>query len=669
VYNWADPAPLPLRFLLVTPTARDQAQYLNVTNRREDFDMSTRTRLLAASLALTLAGGLLVAVATVPVVADSTTIDFEGFVPGSPDGQDGWNADGSAGSGCATYDHQIVVNGGGAPVSFGTTSLRMSNAVTSGCFGDQTYSKSLTDEAGESLAGNNGMSGGSRQAHFEAQWDFASTVPGAEQPGLSVVASPDRGDGARMSWIQMTDTPGGLAVNFFDFRDKHPVGTIGNPSDGCSALDNFFSTNIANGLDRTTAHTIGVTMDFLEGPRNDVVRVWVDGALVHTDTSWEDYFRYCEGNPTRTVDSILFRTGGAPVPATAGNGFLIDNLSLNSGPTTSAVSEGEWTLVPAQPVSSTTTTTSETLSQADVRPPIRADGTSSFPKQRGVVPVQFNLETATHTTVTTTTVVGPVAFNSIGSDIDPDNDYAFLRFVPDTPMAFADLNTLVADYSFLQGDCGGGSLRWQVRLDVANDGDPSNDANIFVYFGDVPNFTDCTGAGNNSGGNLIGSSDARFDASQLGGPTYGTYADMLALYGGTRVLRTSLVVDGGWLADQMVDLTGASSDGNTWTPLPVGTTTTVDSDTTTPFAKTCTLPQAALRWSKNNPLPAAAVNGAESIQPGNPGLYYRTVDCKYIYNLDVSSLDPNLSTRAGTYRVWVNLGGGNIASPATFILR
>ena len=77
-------------------------------------------------------------------------------------------------------------------------------------------------------------------------------------------------------------------------------------------------------------------MDFYDGIANDVVRVYVNGALRHVGTSWEDYFRDCESNPTRTVDSILFRTAGAAAPATAGNGFLIDNLSLNDNLGTSS---------------------------------------------------------------------------------------------------------------------------------------------------------------------------------------------------------------------------------------------------------------------------------------------------------------------------------------------
>lgn len=251
------------------------------------------------------------------VLADSATIDFETYNLGTVHGQDGWSASGSAGSGCAVYDHEVVANTYGY-ASFGTQSLRASNAVTSGCFGDQTFSRSLGDEAGETSAESDGMSGGTRQAYFEAEWDFASTVPGAEQPGLSVVASPDRGDGARMSWIQMTDTPDGLQVNFSD------VQTTGGT---CP----FVQTTIADGLDRTVPHNIRVTMQFIDGPSNDVVTVYVDGVEVHTGTSWEDYFVYCELNPTRTVDSILFRTGGPAAPGTAGNGFLIDNLSLSSG--------------------------------------------------------------------------------------------------------------------------------------------------------------------------------------------------------------------------------------------------------------------------------------------------------------------------------------------------
>jgi cytoskeletal protein CcmA (bactofilin family) len=258
--------------------------------------------------------------------ADTAIVDFETYTLGTVHLQDGWSSAGAAGSGCAVYDHEIVTNTYGY-ASFGTQSLRMSNAVVSGCFGDQTFSKPVTDEAGESIASdafNGGFSGGTRQTYFEAEWDFASTVPGTEQPGLSVVASPDRGDGARMSWVQMRDTPTGLEVNFFDYQISAAPPT-----------GDFVFTNVVSGLDRTVPHHIRITMEFVDGPENDIVKVYVDGMLKHTGTSWEDFFRQYQAPGTRTVDCVLFRTGGIPgthdAPATFGKGFLIDNLRVFSG--------------------------------------------------------------------------------------------------------------------------------------------------------------------------------------------------------------------------------------------------------------------------------------------------------------------------------------------------
>ena len=289
------------------------------------FSLKTVAALCVATVSLVFAGSAL---------ADSTTIDFEPstYQLGSIDGQDGWSSTGP-------YDHEVDSSNG--VTGFDSQSLRISNAVTSGSFGDQTFSQSLGDEAGEASAANGGLSSGTRQNYFEATWKFTSAAPLAEQPGLSVVASPDRGDGARMSWIQMADTPTGLAVNFSDYQD--------GPATGCDGT--FVTTTLVSDLARGATHEIGVRMWFVEGAGNDVVQVLVNGAVLHTGTSWEDYFRDCEGNPTRTVDSILFRTGGTAAPATSGKGFLIDNLSLESADAAVAagcafdVSGTTWTLL------------------------------------------------------------------------------------------------------------------------------------------------------------------------------------------------------------------------------------------------------------------------------------------------------------------------------------
>ena len=279
--------------------------------------------------------GAVLAVFVLPALmsADSLTITFEAptYHLGSIDGQNGWA--GTAGGPInILIDQEVVANTYGY-TSFGGQSWRMSNAYTDGAFGDWPFSPSLTNEAGETTAQNLGFSGGIRQNHFEVRWDFASTVRNAEQPGLQISTSPDRGDGARMSFIRMKDLPAGLSVEFAEYLDHPPFGTPLNPAAGCGPEDEFLITTVASGLSRNRPHTVKLTMDFVDGPRNDVVKVYVDGTLRHTGTSWEDYFRWCElTGESRTVDSMIFqaRTSGGTAPFTRGNGFLIDNLTYFS---------------------------------------------------------------------------------------------------------------------------------------------------------------------------------------------------------------------------------------------------------------------------------------------------------------------------------------------------
>jgi hypothetical protein len=79
-------------------------------------------------------------------------------------------------------------------------------------------------------------------------------------------------------------------------------------------------------------------MQFVDGPGNDIVQVFVDGNLVHTGRSWEDYYRLdTESSPTpadqvsRTVDSLLIRASGTAQADTLGKGFLFDGISVTTG--------------------------------------------------------------------------------------------------------------------------------------------------------------------------------------------------------------------------------------------------------------------------------------------------------------------------------------------------
>lgn len=253
----------------------------------------------------------------------NTKINFESptYTIGGINGQDGWTALGSAGSGCAKYDEGVVANIYGYQ-TFGKQSFRISDAVTSGCFNDQAFAKPLKDAVGETSATAGTYSVGKRQRHFEMKFDVASTTPKALQPGLHVSVSPDRGDGSRMSYLRFEDSLGGLNVFFDDVQG------ISNPA-------NFVESQIATGLNRAKPHHIKLTLDALDGPSNDIVKVWIDGLLVKTGTSWENYYRYdseaqAEQSP-RIVKAVIFRAGGVANPADLGKGFVFDNLTLASG--------------------------------------------------------------------------------------------------------------------------------------------------------------------------------------------------------------------------------------------------------------------------------------------------------------------------------------------------
>jgi hypothetical protein len=253
-------------------------------------------------------------------------IDFENYAPGPVFAQ-GWT-----GAPCAAVDEGVVPNAlnPDAPDSFGTMSFRMSNQVVAGCFND-AFTPQTTDEAGESTAQDSTQSGGTRQPYYAAEFTFASFT-GALQPGLNVQVSPDRGDGSRMSFVRMKHTSTDLELEFVDVQGVEPPNTP--PCQGCA---NFVTTSLGT-FDPKVPHTVRITMQFVDGPGNDIVKVFVDGNLEHTGGSWEDYYTLdTESSPTpadqvsRTVDSLLIRASGDPAPDTAGKGFLFDDVSVSTG--------------------------------------------------------------------------------------------------------------------------------------------------------------------------------------------------------------------------------------------------------------------------------------------------------------------------------------------------
>jgi hypothetical protein len=358
--------------------------------------------------------------------------------------------------------------------------------------------------------------------------------------------------------------------------------------------------------------------------------------------------------------------------------FSIALLVLPVAPASAATTEGTWYLRPDQTFTTTSVVTHGFSYKSAVRPPINADGSSNWPAKRGVIPVQFDLLSAATTTTTTTKTYDPPVWQSLKDGSWP---YTFAQlclvkdlygpgWCPDAAstsptLTFNDITNLSADYLFTTGDCYGGSLRWDVYVDGAADV-------IRVYYGDpvntAPSFQSCSGAYSESGKNLISQSDATLPPNRFeigNNPNiYTNYAAALAATnsGTDKVVAVQLTLDSGWKADQKADVSNVTVNDNTFIPKTTETTTSTTVDGT--FAKTCDLPAAELRWAKNDNTATGAINEAESIQPKDTGQFYRQVDCKYIYNLDVTSL-----TGVGTYTIWVRIGGVNIPVPATFDLK
>jgi uncharacterized repeat protein (TIGR01451 family) len=257
------------------------------------------------------------------VAAASITL-FEGplFHTGSVNGQSGvggfpWksaplgaipscNPDPTGGE----YDQRVVLNGLDPSVGFGLQSLRMSNLCGSGEFFYQTYSPRESVQVGEARL----------KKVFMAEFSFMSKTP-AYQPGLFLSVSPDSGEGSRMSWVGLEDTPAGIQVSVSDTPD----------------VDGEFVAHPGPVLDHSRPHRIRFWIKTNPGIDNDLVRISVDGVdLGQCFTTWENYYRTAPEqapppnvNTPADINSLQFRSSvqGPSALATTG-GYLFDNVSI-----------------------------------------------------------------------------------------------------------------------------------------------------------------------------------------------------------------------------------------------------------------------------------------------------------------------------------------------------
>jgi hypothetical protein len=132
---------------------------------------------------------------------------------------------------------------------------------------------------------------------------------------------------------------------------------------------------------------------------------------------------------------------------------------------------------------------------------------------------------------------GSIVLVSNVGDATTANDFSGVMLTAKGVTTFSSLRKLSAKFSTTDDGCAGGSPRFQLAIDGKN---------LFVYLGPAPSFSACTAGRWERSGNLIGSTEARYDLSQFGGAFYSTYAQALALLGDKTVTGIALIVDGGW---------------------------------------------------------------------------------------------------------------------------
>ena len=329
--------------------------------------------------------------------------------------------------------------------------------------------------------------------------------------------------------------------------------------------------------------------------------------------------------------------------------------------------------------------------KAQIQQPINPDKTSSWPAKRGVIPVQFKLTKSDTVqkrtdTITTTTVTRRPSFKSIWSDGNQgeyaadDNDWSLLTHQMPAGTTVKDIQSLVANYSWLNGGTNhGGSLRWVIE--AAN-------GPIWVHFGPSPNFD---GNDPGSGVNTMAVGDDRFDLSGRSGPHYNTWAQILASpIADEAAPYVRLAIDGGWGGDQEIDLLSVDMDTDlaandhvdiqdsytgglepadpwvAWSPgnPDVKTVQGVPTTITSSPVQTNAVPARIVIKRVINDVTAVDVaeNLISSVQ-GDTSEQFRQIDSKYMYNLEVAPLGK------GNYNVYMSINGSLVQDPGVFELR
>ena len=250
-----------------------------------------RKIIMGTALALSLA------LAGTAQAAPAVSTDFDGptWTTGSVDDKHDWSASNPL------IDQEVVDLSGGN----GDRSLRISNAVTAGSFGDMPQSAPV-DPAGENVDNDT----------LVQSFDFHSASESV-QANLRMSISPSDSQGTRMNFIRLEDRFDGIRVFFNE----------------ANSTGGFAEKWIAT-LDRGN-HEVRFVTKFIDGNNNDIAAVYIDGQIRACGTSWENYYRFTEQRNPSATDRLLWRIGskdspGDAIPANDGGGFYFDNVQSSS---------------------------------------------------------------------------------------------------------------------------------------------------------------------------------------------------------------------------------------------------------------------------------------------------------------------------------------------------
>jgi MYXO-CTERM domain-containing protein len=271
--------------------------------------MLMRAQIGVSVLALALAAGA----ASASTVSYSTGFEPTAFTPGNINGQAGWSQTNPA----------FVGNVDTAAARTGVHGFRRSNAFASGSFGDQTFSPGLGVGVGEPTAV--GYTAGYNR--FETSFWFRAASSTAGDGSVLGIAPTDAG-GSRAMAINLfnSSADSGVRVRAFSAINAGPLGA-----------PTTFPFYVDQVLARDAWHQIAIAIDFVPGPTNDVVTVSINGSVVGSGTTWEDYYRFSSEqsgapnlNQLFAIDRMIFRSAGGSVPGA--QGFDFDDLTYSAVP-------------------------------------------------------------------------------------------------------------------------------------------------------------------------------------------------------------------------------------------------------------------------------------------------------------------------------------------------